>query len=71
MSLCRSRAIFGGHINYISKQVSFYGPNDEYILTGSDSGHIYIFDRKRGEHWPLFTNLKSSRDSASECPEGG
>lgn len=41
---------FGGHINQDTflKTVSFFGPHDEYVLSGSDSGHIWIWETKSG-----------------------
>lgn len=35
----------GGHINYATflKGVSYFGPKDEYIAAGSDSGHMWIW----------------------------
>uniref|UniRef100_A0A7S3A0U1 Uncharacterized protein n=1 Tax=Rhodosorus marinus TaxID=101924 RepID=A0A7S3A0U1_9RHOD len=40
--------VFGGHINYATflKSVSYYGPKDEYVLSGSDSTHIWIWDER-------------------------
>lgn len=40
----------GGHINYATflKTVSFYGPRDEYVVSGSDSGHLWIWDSATG-----------------------
>ena len=39
-------AIIGGHINYSTflKSVSFFGPRDEYVVAGSDSGHIWVWE---------------------------
>ena len=31
------------------KDVNFYGLNDEYVVSGSDSGHLFIWDRNSGE----------------------
>ena len=31
------------------KSAKYAGPNDEYICTGSDSGHVWIYVRKTGE----------------------
>ncbi|CAK9170181.1 unnamed protein product [Ilex paraguariensis] len=40
--------VYSGHRNSQTvKGVSFFGPNDEYILSGSDCGHIFIW-KKRG-----------------------
>ena len=30
------------------KDVNFYGLNDEYVVSGSDSGHLFIWDRASG-----------------------
>ncbi|KAI9850430.1 MAG: hypothetical protein M1838_005707, partial [Thelocarpon superellum] len=31
------------------KDVNFYGLNDEYVVSGSDSGHVFIWDKKTSE----------------------
>jgi WD40 repeat protein len=43
-------ALYGGHINYATflKTVAFFGPNDDYVVSGSDSGHIWIWDARSG-----------------------
>lgn len=28
------------------KGVNFFGPNDEYVMSGSDCGHIFIWKNK-------------------------
>lgn len=39
--------VYKGHCNLRTvKDVNFYGLNDEYVVSGSDSGHIFIWDRK-------------------------
>jgi hypothetical protein len=42
--------VFGGHQNYQTflKQVSFFGPKDEYIVSGSDSGDMFVWETKSG-----------------------
>ncbi|VDL57560.1 unnamed protein product [Hymenolepis diminuta] len=38
--------VYRGHRNSDTvKRVSFYGPNSEYVVSGSDDGFIYIWDR--------------------------
>ncbi|KAF2084325.1 WD40 repeat-like protein [Saccharata proteae CBS 121410] len=38
---------FGGHCNVKTvKDVNFYGLQDEYVVSGSDSGHLFIWDKK-------------------------
>jgi nuclear receptor interaction protein len=38
---------YRGHCNVKTvKDVNFYGLNDEYVVSGSDSGHVFIWDRK-------------------------
>lgn len=51
-------ACLGGHINYATflKTVSFFGPKDEYVLSGSDSGHLWVWETDSG------TLLTKSRD---------
>jgi DDB1- and CUL4-associated factor 6 len=39
--------VYKGHCNVKTvKDVNFYGLNDEYVVSGSDSGHVFIWDRK-------------------------
>ncbi|KAJ8631476.1 hypothetical protein MRB53_024799 [Persea americana] len=41
---------YTGHRNSQTvKGVSFFGPNDEYVVSGSDCGHIFIWKKKGGE----------------------
>ena len=37
---------FGGHINFDTflKTVTYFGPSDEYVMSGSDDGHIFIWE---------------------------
>ena len=38
---------FSGHRNSQTvKGVNFFGPNDEYVVSGSDCGHIFIWNKK-------------------------
>jgi hypothetical protein len=43
-------ASYGGHLNRRTflKNAKYAGPNDEYICTGSDSGHAWIYERSSG-----------------------
>jgi tetratricopeptide (TPR) repeat protein len=43
-------ASYGGHLNRLTflKNAKYAGPNDEYICTGSDSGHAWIYARANG-----------------------
>jgi len=36
----------GHRNNQTVKGVNFYGPNSEFIVSGSDCGHIYLWDKK-------------------------
>ncbi|RYH27782.1 hypothetical protein EON65_13215, partial [archaeon] len=42
------QALLGGHVNYgtFLKDVSFFGPQDEYVACGSDSGHMWVWDSR-------------------------
>ncbi|KAK9702466.1 hypothetical protein K7432_011238 [Basidiobolus ranarum] len=42
---------YGGHLNSetMIKEANFYGLNSEYIVSGSDDGRIFIWDRFNGE----------------------
>ena len=43
-------ACYGGHLNRKTflKSARYAGPNDEYICTGSDSGHAYVYEKSTG-----------------------
>jgi DDB1- and CUL4-associated factor 8 len=39
-----------GHRNFRTvKGVNFFGPNDEYVVSGSDCGNVFIWRKKGGE----------------------
>ena len=39
--------VYTGHCNVDTvKDVNFYGLQDEYVVSGSDSGHLFIWDRR-------------------------
>ncbi|ORY02624.1 WD40 repeat-like protein [Basidiobolus meristosporus CBS 931.73] len=42
---------YDGHRNWetMIKEVNFYGPNSEYIVSGSDDGRIFIWEKNGGE----------------------
>ena len=41
---------YRGHCNVKTvKDVNFFGLQDEYVVSGSDSGHLFIWDKKSGE----------------------
>ena len=41
------RKVYRGHCNINTvKDVNFFGLNDEYVVSGSDSGHLFIWDRE-------------------------
>jgi WD40 repeat protein len=44
------KSLLGGHVNHATflKSVAFFGPKDEFVVSGSDSGHIWIWDAKSG-----------------------
>lgn len=42
--------VYRGHCNVKTvKDVNFFGLNDEYVVSGSDSGHIFIWDRQTSD----------------------
>lgn len=45
-----SPQMYVGHRNSLTvKGVSFFGPNCEYVMSGSDCGHIFIWKKKGGK----------------------
>ena len=42
--------VYTGHCNVRTvKDVNFFGKNDEYVVSGSDCGHLFIWDRKTAQ----------------------
>lgn len=42
--------VYRGHCNVKTvKDVNFFGLQDEYVVSGSDSGHVFIWDRKTSQ----------------------
>lgn len=42
--------IYRGHCNVRTvKDVNYFGLQDEYVVSGSDSGHVFIWDRKTSQ----------------------
>jgi nuclear receptor interaction protein len=42
--------VYTGHCNAKTvKDVNYFGLQDEYVVSGSDSGHVFIWDRKTAE----------------------
>lgn len=42
--------VYRGHCNVKTvKDVNFFGLQDEYVVSGSDSGHLFIWDKKTSE----------------------
>ncbi|KAJ5678503.1 uncharacterized protein N7477_004136 [Penicillium maclennaniae] len=42
--------MYWGHCNIKTvKDVNFFGLNDEYVVSGSDSGHVFIWNRETAE----------------------
>ena len=68
MPLSRS---YGGHINYETflKDVAYFGPNDEYVVSGSDSGDVWVWDRVTTELAHLLHADKSILEN-SHVPTG-
>mmetsp|Transcript_10129 Transcript_10129/g.11562 ORF Transcript_10129/g.11562 Transcript_10129/m.11562 type:complete len:1311 (-) Transcript_10129:91-4023(-) len=44
------RVRYGAHLNRFTflKNATYAGPNDEYICTGSDSGHAWVYEKATG-----------------------
>ncbi|EEQ86412.1 hypothetical protein RJZ56_002798 [Blastomyces dermatitidis] len=42
--------VYRGHCNVKTiKDVNYFGLDDEYVVSGSDSGHVFIWDRKTSD----------------------
>lgn len=41
---------YGGHSNFRTvKDVNYFGQQDEFVVSGSDCGHVFIWDKKTSE----------------------
>jgi hypothetical protein len=50
VGVVKPRMKYTGHRNIETvKDVDFYGPHDEYIVSGSDGGYLFIWDKKSGQ----------------------
>ncbi|KAF5773286.1 putative transcription factor WD40-like family [Helianthus annuus] len=48
-SLDEQPQMYSGHRNnFTVKGVSFFGPDSEYVMSGSDCGHIFVWKKKDG-----------------------
>ncbi|KAB1226114.1 DDB1- and CUL4-associated factor 8 [Morella rubra] len=72
--------VYLGHRNCLTvKGVNFFGPNDDYILSGSDCGHIFVWKKEENDIklWapmasdapPLPENLEEILESNKEVRE--
>jgi nuclear receptor interaction protein len=42
--------VYTGHCNVKTvKDVNYFGLQDDYVVSGSDSGHVFIWDRKTAQ----------------------
>jgi WD repeat-containing protein 42A len=58
--------VYEGHRNHKTvKGVNFFGPNSEYVVSGSDCGRIYIWRKKGGK----LVALMRGDDSVVNCLE--
>ncbi|CAH9107387.1 unnamed protein product [Cuscuta epithymum] len=56
--------VYSGHRNLRTiKGVNFFGPNDEYVISGSDCGHIFMWKKKGGE---LVRLMKGDKDIVNQ-----
>ncbi|KAL9023481.1 MAG: hypothetical protein Q9196_007176 [Gyalolechia fulgens] len=47
---CSHTRSYAGHCNVRTvKDANFFGLDDEYVVSGSDSGHLFIWDKKTSE----------------------
>jgi WD40 repeat protein len=58
---------YTGHRNsYTIKGVNFYGPNSEYVMTGSDDANVYIWDKETSE----LLNILGGHAQVVNCTAG-
>ncbi|QDZ26083.1 WD40 repeat domain-containing protein [Chloropicon primus] len=48
--VCSDMQVYKGHLNCDTvKGVTFFGPNDEFVASGSDCGHCFIWDKHNAD----------------------
>jgi WD repeat-containing protein 42A len=61
------RNSYAGHINVRTvKEVNFYGPNSEYVISGSDDGRLYIWRKKDAK----LVQVLQGDDDVVNCIQG-
>ncbi|XP_020578249.1 DDB1- and CUL4-associated factor 8 [Phalaenopsis equestris] len=61
--------VYIGHRNsHTVKGVSFFGPCDEYVTSGSDCGHVYIWNKKSGKLVRMMVGDKQIVNSVEPHP---
>ena len=62
------RGVFGGHLNRdtFSKSVNYWGAQDNFVVAGSDSGHLWIWDALRTTNGRKLSILPSRRSCKNE-----
>jgi DDB1- and CUL4-associated factor 8 len=58
-SLNQPQAYKGHKNSRASKWVNFFGPDDEYVLSGSDCGNIFVWRKKGGKLMRMMSGHKS------------
>jgi WD40 repeat protein len=63
------KRMFQGHFSASTiKGVNFYGPNSEYVMTGSDDAKVFIWDKATGELVQVLEGHKSIVNCIIEHP---
>ncbi|PKU69206.1 hypothetical protein MA16_Dca002476 [Dendrobium catenatum] len=67
-NLDQPQVYFGHRNSQTVKGVSFFGPCDEYVVSGSDCGHVYIWMKKTGKLLRMMVGDKHIVNSAEPHP---
>ncbi|BFF99252.1 DDB1- and CUL4-associated factor 8 [Drosophila madeirensis] len=58
---------YEGHVNHRTiKGVNFFGPRSEYVISGSDCGHIFFWDKNTES---IINHMKGDRAGVVNCLE--
>jgi WD40 repeat protein len=58
---------FTGHVNIRTiKEVNFFGPSGEYVVSGSDDGNFFIWEKESGQ----LENVVEGDSSIVNCVQG-
>eukprot|EP00727_Mastigamoeba_balamuthi_P000707 m51a1_g10633 hypothetical protein (651) ;mRNA; f:67465-70698 len=68
---CTYKQVYRGHVSSDTiKACNFYGPDSEYVVSGSDDANVYIWEKKSGELVRMLAGHTSVVNCVVQHPHG-